>query len=48
MEWKNFDLLESYGKLEAVNTVNVKEVMAGENGAKRDKVLHIRHHRSCA
>ena len=35
MEWKNFDLLESYKKLEAMKeTVNVKELMAGENGEK--------------
>ena len=38
MEWKNFDLLESYKKLEAMKEpVNVKELMAGENGAKRVK-----------
>ena len=38
MEWKNFDLLESYKKLEAMKeTVNVKEPMSGENGAKRVK-----------
>ena len=36
MEWKNFDLLESYKKLEAMKeTDNVKEPMSGENGAKR-------------
>lgn len=35
MEWKNFDLLDSYGKLKALTPVDVKEVLAGENGAKR-------------
>ncbi|MBQ0001721.1 MAG: glucose-6-phosphate isomerase, partial [Clostridiales bacterium] len=35
MKWTNFDLLDSYKKLEAVAPVCVKEVMAGENGAKR-------------
>jgi glucose-6-phosphate isomerase len=36
MEWKNFSKLESYKKLENFGTpVDVKEVMAGENGAKR-------------
>ena len=36
MEWKNFSELESYKKLENFGTpVDVKEVMAGENGAKR-------------
>lgn len=42
MEWKNFDLLESYKKLEAMKeTVNVKELMSGENGAKRVKEYQI-------
>lgn len=35
MEWKNFDQLESYAKLGSLKPVDVKEVMAGENGAKR-------------
>ena len=35
MEWKNFDLLDSYGKLKALKPVMVKDVMAGENGAVR-------------
>ncbi|SHK41814.1 glucose-6-phosphate isomerase [Hespellia stercorisuis] len=35
MEWKNFDLLESYKKLENISPVEIKELMAGENGAKR-------------
>ncbi len=35
MDWKNFDKLESYGKLGSVQPVDVKSVMAGENGAKR-------------
>ena len=31
MEWKNFDLLESYKKLEAMKeTVNVKDLMPGK------------------
>ena len=42
MEWKNFDLLESYKKLEAMKeTVNVKELMSGENGAKRVKEYQV-------
>ena len=36
MEWKNFDQLASYKKLaELAGSVEVKAVMAGENGAKR-------------
>lgn len=35
MEWKNFDQLESYGKLESLEPVDIKTAMAGENGAKR-------------
>ncbi len=36
MEWRNFDLLESYKKLENIGEpVDVKAVMSGENGAKR-------------
>ncbi len=35
MEWKNFDQLESYEKLGSLEHVDLKSVMAGENGAKR-------------
>ena len=36
MEWKNFDGLKAYSKLqELAGSVEVKDVMAGENGAKR-------------
>lgn len=35
MEWKNFDQLESYGKLEGLKPVDLKAVMAGESGARR-------------
>ncbi|MDO4805373.1 MAG: glucose-6-phosphate isomerase [Lachnospiraceae bacterium] len=35
MVWKNFDLLESYEALKALDKVDVKTAMAGENGAKR-------------
>ena len=37
MEWKNFDQLAAYGKLNALEAVDIKEAMAGENGAKRVK-----------
>ena len=37
MEWKNFDQLTSYSKLNALEAVDIKEAMAGENGAKRVK-----------
>ena len=36
VSWKNFDTLASYGKLMALkDSVNLVEVMSGENGAKR-------------
>ena len=35
--WKNFDELDSYQELSALKPVNLAEVMAGENGAKRVK-----------
>ncbi|MDO4198268.1 MAG: glucose-6-phosphate isomerase [Erysipelotrichaceae bacterium] len=35
VSWKNFDELASYKKLQDVPKVCVKEVMSGENGAKR-------------
>ena len=35
MEWKNFDQLESYKKLDSISPVDLKTAMAGENGAKR-------------
>ena len=41
MEWKNFDKLESYGKLDSVQPVDVKTAMAGENGAKRVKEYQV-------
>ena len=33
VSWKNFDKLDSYGKLQAVKKVNLQEAMAGESGA---------------
>lgn len=41
MEWKNFDLLDSYKKLENIAPVEVKKAMAGENGAKRVKEYQV-------
>ena len=41
MEWKNFDQLTSYSKLNALEAVDIKEAMAGENGAKRVKEYHV-------
>ncbi|MCF0105775.1 MAG: glucose-6-phosphate isomerase [Holdemanella sp.] len=41
MEWKNFDELKAYEALKAVKPVSVKEVMAGENGAKRVKEYSV-------
>ena len=35
MEWKNFDQLETYAKLDGMASVDLKMAMAGENGAKR-------------
>ena len=35
MKWENFSKLESCKTLAALTPVDVKEVMAGENGAKR-------------
>ena len=35
VSWKNFDKLDSYGKLQAVKKVNLQEAMAGESGAER-------------
>ena len=38
MEWKNFDTLTTCAKLEELKgSVDIKEAMAGENGAKRVK-----------
>ena len=37
VSWKNFDKLDSYGKLQAVKKVNLQEAMAGESGAERAK-----------
>ncbi len=36
-DWKNLDTLASYKELEALDRVNLPEVMAGENGAARVK-----------
>ncbi len=41
MEWKNFDQLTSYSKLNALEAVDIKEAMAGENGAKRVKEYQV-------
>lgn len=41
MEWKNFDLLKSYETLKNLTTVDVKEAMAGEDGAKRVKEYQV-------
>ena len=37
VSWKNFDKLDSYGKLQAVKKINLQEAMAGESGAERVK-----------
>ena len=37
LNWKNLDTLSSYEELKNVKAVNLKEVMAGENGAARVK-----------
>ena len=37
MEWKNFDQLTSYSKLNALEAVDIKEPTAADNGAKRVK-----------
>ena len=34
-DWKNLDQMKAYAALEAASKVDVKEVMSGENGAKR-------------
>ena len=36
-EWKNLDTLEAFKELQTKEKVSVKEVMSGENGAKRVK-----------
>ena len=41
MEWKNFDLLKSYETLKNLTPVDVKEAMAGEDGAKRVKEYQV-------
>ena len=41
MEWTNFDQLKAYEALKACSAVSVKEVMAGENGAKRVKEYSV-------
>ena len=40
-EWKNFDQLAAYGKLMNAAKVSVKDVMAGENGAKRVREYQV-------
>ena len=40
-EWKNFDELASYKALGSAKKVNLKEVMAGESGAKRVKEMSV-------
>ena len=37
ISWNNLDTLSSYKELEKINKVSVKEVMSGEEGAKRAK-----------
>ena len=39
--WKNLDTLESFKELEGKKKVSVKEVMSGENGAKRVKNYNV-------
>lgn len=41
LNWKNFDELESYKALKSVKPVELKEVMAGESGAKRVKEMSV-------
>ena len=42
MEWKNFDKLEAYRKLESLkNTVKLQEVMTGEKGADRVRAYQV-------
>ena len=41
VSWKNFDKLDSYGKLQAVKKVNLQEAMAGESGAERAKKYSV-------
>ncbi|MCR5053462.1 MAG: glucose-6-phosphate isomerase [Lachnospiraceae bacterium] len=41
MEWKNLDTLKTYQDLKNVKKVNLPEVMAGENGAKRVKYYTV-------
>ena len=41
LNWKNLDTLASYEELKKVDTVNVAEVMSGENGAERVKSYSI-------
>ncbi len=42
INWKNLDSLDSYKELQNTKEVNLKEVMAGENGAKRVKDYSIK------
>ena len=39
-DWKNLDELEAFHELEAVERVNLREVMSGENGAERVRTYH--------
>ena len=41
-DWKNLDQMKAYAPLEAASKVDVKEVMSGENGAKRVKTYNIK------
>ncbi len=41
MEWKNFDLLDSYKKLAGLEKTDLKAVMAGESGAERVKKYQV-------
>ena len=40
-DWKNLDTLEAYKELEALERVNLPEVMAGESGAQRVKTYSV-------
>ena len=42
VEWKNMDTLSSFKKLSEVKKVDLKTVMAGENGAKRVKDYSVK------
>ena len=42
VSWNNLDTLASYKELEAVQSVNLAEVMTGENGAERVKKYSIK------